>query len=70
VQGCLTNTLGEYEKGVPIFECFNVGLIKKGAEGEGSEYGNSGVRASGGGVGWTMSVVLGLSIIGASIGAL
>ena len=51
-----------------MFECFNVGTVKKGAGGEASGYGNSGVRVRGGGVGWVMGVVLSLAFVGVAMG--
>jgi hypothetical protein len=70
VQGCLINTLGEYEKGDPIFECFNVASAKKDTGAAESGYGNAGVRVGARGVGWVMALVLGLSFVGATMGTL
>jgi hypothetical protein len=64
VEGCLTNTLGEFEKGALNFECFNTGSMKKGKEGE-SGYGNAAVKGK---VGWTMRLVIGLGIVGSIVG--
>jgi hypothetical protein len=63
----LLNTLGEYARGEPIFECFNVATAKKSASGEESGYGNAAMRRDGG-IGWVMGVVLGLSFVGAAVG--
>jgi hypothetical protein len=62
----LTNTLGEYEKGGLMFECFNVASVKKGRDGEEAGYGNVGTRT---GMGWTMGIVVGLGFVGAIVGS-
>jgi hypothetical protein len=62
VEGCLTNTLGEFEKGELSFQCFNVGSVKKGRE-----YGSAAGKGS---VGWVGRVVLGLGVVGAVVGAM
>ena len=65
VEGCLVNTLGEYSKGEPIFQCFNTAAAVK--KDEGSGYGSSGVRVKAGGMGWTVGIMLGLVVIGAAL---
>jgi hypothetical protein len=64
VAGCLTNTLGEFEKGGLMFECFNVPGTKK--ERDGGAYMSGGEKV---GLGWVMSLVVGLGMIGSVIGS-
>jgi hypothetical protein len=66
VEGCLTNTLGEYEKGGLMFECFNTASVKKGRDGEDSGYASAGSRT---GFGWMMGVIVGLGFVGAVVGS-
>jgi hypothetical protein len=65
VAGCLTNTLGEFEKGGLMFECFNVPGTKKGRDG-GDVYMNAAGRV---GMGWVMGLVVGLGAVGAVLGS-
>ncbi|KAH8698092.1 hypothetical protein GQ44DRAFT_832288 [Phaeosphaeriaceae sp. PMI808] len=68
VQGCLINTLGEYAKGAPVFECFNVGNVKKDSGSSG--YGNTGARVHARGMSWTACLVVGLGFFGAAMGTI
>jgi hypothetical protein len=61
----LTNTLGEFEKGGLMFECFNVPGTKKGRDG-GDVYMNAAGRV---GMGWVMGLVIGLGAVGAVLGS-
>lgn len=67
VAGCLENTLGEYEKGAPVFECFNTAAAKARSSTEG--YGNSGSRTRGR-IGWGMVLMVGMGIMGAAMGTM
>jgi hypothetical protein len=64
VAGCLTNTLGEFEKGGLMFECFNGPGTKKGRDG--GAYMNGGEKV---GMGWVMSLVVGLGLVGSIVGS-
>lgn len=56
VSACLAEKLGAYEKGLAMFECFNVGSGRKG-----NGYSSEGARLSAGyGVGWAVGGMLGL----------
>jgi hypothetical protein len=66
VSGCLTNTLGEFEKGGLMFECFNVPGTKKGRNEDASAYASAGARV---GLGWVMSLVIGLGVVGTVVGS-
>ncbi|KAH3963176.1 hypothetical protein HBI65_175650 [Parastagonospora nodorum] len=67
VSGCLTNTLGEYEKDTLNFECFNVGSAKKDRSASGGAYESGGERVA---VRWSVTVFLGLGFVGAVLGSL
>jgi hypothetical protein len=64
VSGCLTNTLGEYEKEVLGFECFNVGSVKKGRSGE---YGSGSAKVE---MSWVVRMLVGVGVIRAVLGSL
>jgi hypothetical protein len=64
----LTNTLGEYETSALMFECFNVGNVKKDNGAEASGYGNAAgsikMERS-----WALGVIAGLTMVGMVVGS-
>lgn len=70
VQSCLSEKLEPYEhdNGAQQFECFNVGSAKNGQRSTGG-YDSAGVRLSGGSKGM-MAMTVGLTIVGAVLGAM
>ena len=67
MSGCLTNTLGEYEKDTLNFECFNVGGVKKDRSAGGGAYESNGERVA---MRWSVKVFLSLGFVGAILGSL
>ena len=67
VRGCLTQKTEVYEKdsGAQMFECFNVGRVKKSS---GGGYDSAG-GISRGGISWAMGMLLSIGLVGAVVGA-
>ncbi|KAF1852166.1 uncharacterized protein K460DRAFT_351994 [Cucurbitaria berberidis CBS 394.84] len=61
VRTCLATKFSAYERGQSMFECFNGGSARKG-----TGYSNAGSARHG--LGWGISVVLGLGFVGAVMG--
>jgi hypothetical protein len=49
-----------------MFECFNVPGTKKGRNEDASAYASAGARV---GLGWVMSLVIGLGVVGTVVGS-
>lgn len=67
VRGCLAEKMEAYEKGMSMFECFNVASVRKGGNSEDGSYRSLGV-SNGGGLGWAARVMISLGIVGAIVG--
>lgn len=63
VRTCLMTKFSAYDRGLSDFECFNVNSVKKGSGDAEQYYSNTGSGRRG--LGWGISVVLGLGCVGA-----